>query len=152
MPPSAYRISRLNSAIGRFPISTARPAETGCSAAMCATTSAPGITPRPVSRESAFQPRPDLSPLEAVGLLFLDERQFQERFAHTPLARPGRSGLLRNACLVLGNAGDASHVPALMKASNDDNPIIRDAARWALERISHRDEVAIERGSMRTDA
>jgi epoxyqueuosine reductase len=89
----------------------------------------------PASTEPVFQPREDLTTVDAVELLSLDEEGFGQRFAHTPLARAGRSGLLRNACLVLGNRGNASHLPALRRAAEGDDPVIRDAARWAIERI-----------------
>ena len=87
------------------------------------------------SVEPAFQPRPDLHPADAIELLRLNEDEFDRRFGHTPLARPGRAGLLRNACIVLGNSGDARAVPALTEALADSEPLVRDAAAWALERL-----------------
>lgn len=86
----------------------------------------------PVSNEPVFQPRPDLNPTDAADLLTLTEQEFNNRFAETPLARPGRSGLLRNACIVLGNTGDAAHLPALESALSDADSLVRDAAEWAL--------------------
>lgn len=58
----------------------------------------------PVSTEPAFQAQPDLQSLDAGDLLTLTEDEFRQRFGHTALARPGRSGLLRNAAIVAGNA------------------------------------------------
>lgn len=92
----------------------------------------------PNSTEAVFQPRKDRSPQDAVDLLSLDDEGFRQRFGHTPLARPGRSGLLRNACIVLGNRGEGSHLPALRRAAMDGDPIIRDAAEWAIARITSR--------------
>lgn len=89
----------------------------------------------PLSDEPAFRPRADLRPADCAELLSLDEEQFQDRFAGTPLLRPGRSALLRNACLVLGNAGDPGSVPALSRALTDHDPLVRGAAAWALGRI-----------------
>jgi epoxyqueuosine reductase len=82
-----------------------------------------------------FEPRPDLYPTDAIELLQLSEEAFAERFAHTPLARPGRAGLLRNACIVLGNRGDERAVPALTRALGDAEPLVREAAAWALDRL-----------------
>lgn len=92
----------------------------------------------PNSTEAVFQPREDLGILDAVELLSLDEEHFRQRFADTPLVRPGRTGLLRNACIVLGNRGEGSHLPALRRAAMDGDPIIRDAAEWAIARITSR--------------
>ncbi|MBI5761682.1 MAG: tRNA epoxyqueuosine(34) reductase QueG [Planctomycetales bacterium] len=89
----------------------------------------------PVSTEPTFQPADDLHPANAIKLLSLDEAEFRDRFRHTPLARPKRSGILRNAAIVLGNRGDACAVPALTHALHDYEPIIRGAAAWALGRL-----------------
>jgi len=89
----------------------------------------------PESEERTFQPRKDLHPADAVALLGLDDREFQQRFAATPLSRPGRAGLLRNAAVVLGNTGDKSAVPALISALQDKEPLIRGAAGWALGQL-----------------
>ncbi|MBX3438144.1 MAG: tRNA epoxyqueuosine(34) reductase QueG [Planctomycetaceae bacterium] len=90
----------------------------------------------PLSTSTSFEPLPDLHPADAAALLSLDEAAFEARFANSPLARPGRAGLLRNACIVLGNNGDANCVPALTKALDDPEPLIRTAAAWALGRLN----------------
>jgi epoxyqueuosine reductase len=41
----------------------------------------------------------------------------------------------RNACVVLGNRGGASAVPALRAALLDPDPMIRSHAEWAIQRI-----------------
>ena len=89
----------------------------------------------PETTEAAFQPRDDLRPIEALELLSLDESAFRNRFRKTPLARPKRAGLLRNAAIVLGNSGDRRAVPALAAAISDHEPVIRSAAAWALGRL-----------------
>ena len=72
---------------------------------------------------------------EPETLLALDEAAFHERFRRTALWRARRSGLLRNAAIVLGNRGDAAAAPALRAALTDDDPVVRDAATWALSRL-----------------
>jgi epoxyqueuosine reductase len=89
----------------------------------------------PAGREPALQPRPDLEGLDPVELLSLSEEAFRRRFRGTALTRPRRRGLLRNAALVLGNRGDPAALPALERALSDPEPLVRDAARWAIERI-----------------
>ena len=90
----------------------------------------------PVGREPTFAPRPELMEVDLVELLSLSPEQFRERFRDTALWRGKRRGLLRNAALLLGNRRDAAALPALERALEDAEPLIRDAARWAIERIS----------------
>jgi epoxyqueuosine reductase len=85
--------------------------------------------------ERAFVPVETLSQLDPVELLKLDDAAFRAKFRGTPLSRPGRSGLLRNACVVLGNRGGAEAERALTSAVEDIDPVVRDAAAWGLGRI-----------------
>jgi epoxyqueuosine reductase len=78
-----------------------------------------------------------LESLDPVELLGMDKAAFRSRFKKTSLWRNRRSGLLRNAAIVLGNTGDAAALPALRRALTDD-PLIADAAAWAIARIESR--------------
>jgi epoxyqueuosine reductase len=89
-------------------------------------------------REPLLQPKPWLTALDAAELLELSEDDFQRRFAGTALLRARRRGLLRNAALVLGNAGDRSSLPALRRAVGDPDPIVSDAASTAIREIERR--------------
>jgi epoxyqueuosine reductase len=70
-----------------------------------------------------------------VELLEMDEAAFRKRFRELPMWRPRRSGMRRNAAIVLGNQGNAAALPALERAALDDDPVVREAAAWAIERI-----------------
>ncbi len=70
-----------------------------------------------------------------VELMRLDEAAFRERFAGTPVLRAKRRGLLRNAAVALGNAGDPAALPVLEEAMRDEEPLIREHAEWALKRL-----------------
>ena len=87
------------------------------------------------AREPAFSPRADLTTPELIELLELDEEEFQRRFARSPILRAKRRGLLRNVCVALGNARDPRAVPALERALEDAEPLVREHAAWALEQI-----------------
>lgn len=89
----------------------------------------------PATTDPAFQPQADLAPADAVALLRLTETEFHARFRQTPFARPGWSGVRRNAAIVLGNRGGAAAVPALVDALRDADPVVRGAAAWALGRL-----------------
>ncbi len=90
----------------------------------------------PPGREPALAPRPDLVALDPIELLTMSEEEFRRRFRGTALWRTKRRGLLRNAALILGNRGDPAALPALRRALDDPEPIVREAARWAVERLT----------------
>ena len=73
-----------------------------------------------------------MNPIDCRELLTLSVEEFHARFDSTPLSRPGRAGLLRNAAIVLGNAKDRTAEPELLAALDDEEPLIREAAAWAL--------------------
>jgi epoxyqueuosine reductase len=69
-------------------------------------------------------------------LAIADDDAFVARFAGTPLLRAQRRGILRNACVVAGNSGDASllpHLEALLARETDD--LLREHATWAITRL-----------------
>lgn len=72
----------------------------------------------------------------AERLLGLDDESFRRRYADTALRRPGRSGLLRNLCVGLGNSKDRGGVPVLRGCLQDPSPLVREHAAWALARLS----------------
>ncbi len=89
----------------------------------------------PTDPEPVLQQQPELATLDLIELLSLNEEEFEKRFGPTPLERPGRAGLLRNAALVLGNRADPAALPALRQALQDREELVREAARWAIERM-----------------
>jgi epoxyqueuosine reductase len=87
---------------------------------------------------AAMQARPELESLDLIELLGLSDMEFRQRFRDTALMRTKRRGLLRNAALVLGNNGDERALPALRRALDDSEPLIQEAARWAIGEIERR--------------
>lgn len=84
------------------------------------------------SEEAGAGPYLDIS--RTLGIR--DEAEFERRFSGTPLTRPGRAGMLRNCCVSAGNQRDTRHVPALAQClRDDDSPLVRGHAAWALSRI-----------------
>lgn len=90
----------------------------------------------PISELPEWQPLEAMNPVELTELFALTEEGFRRRFRRTPLWRPHRGGLLRNAAIVLGNQRRASAIPALAGGLNDDDPLVRGAAAWALGQIA----------------
>ena len=84
------------------------------------------------SGESGAGPYLDI--VETLGIR--DEEAFEERFAGTPLTRPGREGILRNCCVAAGNLKLSRAVPALTRCLEEDpSPLVRGHAAWALGEI-----------------
>ncbi len=79
--------------------------------------------------------RADLSAVDLIALLEMSDEQFRQRFSGTPVMRAQRVGMQRNACIALGNSGDPSAVPALVRALQSGPPLVRAHAAWALGRI-----------------
>ena len=70
--------------------------------------------------------------------LALTPQAFNQRFKGTPVKRTKRRGYLRNIAVTLGNTGDMHHLPVLQNALNDDEPMIKEHAQWAIEKIKQR--------------
>jgi epoxyqueuosine reductase len=96
----------------------------------------------------------ELDPLKLDELFFLTDEQFRARFRQTPLWRPRRCGLLRNAAIALGNQKSHSSIPALSRGLNDPEPLVRGACAWALGCIANQatDTLLRDRLSQETDA
>lgn len=90
----------------------------------------------PVSTHIELAPRPENDPLDLIALFELDDAAFRARFRNTPLWRPRRRGLLRNAAIALGNRPVLAAVPALIRGLNDEEPLVRGACVWALGRYN----------------
>ncbi len=88
------------------------------------------------SRFSTFSPH-----LESLAAL--SQRDFSELFRASPVKRAKWRGLVRNACVALGNAQFERDSPAsrhalatLERLATSDDALIADHARWALARLS----------------
>ena len=88
----------------------------------------------PGSLEPAFQPRGGAAALDPGDLLHLDAAGFRDRFRGSAIRRAKRRGLLRSAAHALGNRPDAGRLDVLTLALDDEEPVIRAAAAWALGR------------------
>lgn len=86
----------------------------------------------PPAELPALQPVPGMNPIDLISLFELDDEAFRRRFRHTPLWRPKRRGLLRNAALVLGNQRCPAARAALLRGLSDSEPLVREACDWAL--------------------
>jgi len=70
-----------------------------------------------------------------IAWMGMSQEEFSVRFKGSPIKRAKRRGLLRNVAVALGNWGSPEAVPALAAALNDEEPLVRGHAAWALGRI-----------------
>lgn len=83
-----------------------------------------------------FQPRERLVAPELEWLATISEEDFRETFRGSPVKRAKRTGIRRNAVVAMGKSGNREFAPTLRAiAENDPDHVVRDHARWALERL-----------------
>ena len=88
----------------------------------------------------AFLPRAELASPRLSDLLALDDAAFKEMFAGSPIKRIGRDRMIRNCLIAAGNSGDRSLADAVKSHLSDPDPVIAEAARWALDQPGLRSE------------
>jgi len=93
----------------------------------------------PVSLDDAFPPLADL--------LSFDDEAFAVRFRGRSIMRAKRDGLLRNACIALGNVGTEGDLPALVAALSDPSPLVRGHAAWGVARLATRLALGLRYGA-----
>jgi len=86
--------------------------------------------------EPDFLPRPELSAPRLAALARLDDAAFRRMFAGTAIKRIGRDRFLRNVLIAIGNSGDAALVDTARQCLDDNAPLVRASAVWALCRLA----------------
>ena len=88
-----------------------------------------------VAREAKLRARDDLRAPGLAELSALDDAGFRALFTGSPIKRIGRDRFVRNVLIAIGN----SQTPALADAAQallcDPDPVVADAAAWAVERL-----------------
>jgi epoxyqueuosine reductase len=95
--------------------------------------------PPDAATTTAFAPDARLAGVDAAAILAMSDEAHAAFTLASPLQRPGREGLARNAAIVLGNRGQARHLPVLRhSAESDPSETVREAASWAVAAIERR--------------
>ncbi|RPH93180.1 tRNA epoxyqueuosine(34) reductase QueG [candidate division KSB1 bacterium] len=84
-------------------------------------------------------------------LVDLNEEQFCERFAGTPVMRCGYVRFLRNVAIALGNWRSPEALDPLEKLLNHENPLVRLHAVWACGNIGCAESHALLRKLLETE-
>ena len=83
----------------------------------------------------AFLPRAELAAPALADLLALDDAGFRQVFSGSPIKRIGRNRMLRNCLIAAGNSGEAGLRAAVAPLLDDPDPVVAEAAEWALVRL-----------------
>lgn len=87
------------------------------------------------AREAKLQARDDLKRPDLAFLAGLDDAAFRKHFSGSPIKRIGRNRFLRNVLIAIGNSSDAALIEVARPHLDDPDPVVRDAAEWALDQI-----------------
>jgi epoxyqueuosine reductase len=88
------------------------------------------------TRHAKLQARADLVSPSLAGLARLDDAGFRAKFAGSPIKRIGRGRFVRNVAIAIGNSADASLLPVTRDLCDDPDPVVAEAAQWAVERLA----------------
>ena len=91
----------------------------------------------------AFLPRAELAAPRLADLLGLDDAAFREMFSGSPIKRIGRNRFIRNCLVAAGNSGDATLDGRVRPLLADPDPVVADAAGWAMGRLAGQEREAI---------
>jgi len=90
----------------------------------------------PATEAREFQAREGLVNPALEWLAEMRAEEFREKFRGSPIRRTKLSGLRRNAVIAMGNSGRREFVPALEKLAVDEDPVVAEAAVWALGKLT----------------
>ena len=97
---------------------------------------------RPLLEQSPYATRGALGGRDARALarelLAMNDSEFHEAFARSPMKHARLRGLKRNAAVVLGNIGIEDDRAVLETAAADPEPLVREHAEWALAHLGRR--------------
>ncbi len=82
-----------------------------------------------------FLPRAELVAPRLAELLALDDAGFRALFSGSPIKRIGRDRFVRNCLYAAGNSGNAALIPQVQALTADPDPVVAEAAQWALARL-----------------
>jgi epoxyqueuosine reductase len=105
-------------------------------------------------REMKLAARDSLRAARLADLARLDDAAFRALFAKSAIKRIGRARFIRNVLIAIGNSGDASLVEETERLLDDESPLVRGAAVWALGRLDRARlaACAVARGAAESDS
>lgn len=90
----------------------------------------------PVGVHPEMRPRVELVNPSLGSLADMDTAAFRKVFRGSPLERTGKKRLQRNVAIAMGNSGENRHRKRLEAWSQGTDPVLAEAAAWALHQLS----------------
>ena len=90
-------------------------------------------------REMKLRAREELRAPTLADLSHLDDAAFRALFSKSPVKRIGRDRFTRNVLIAIGNSGDAGLAQHAQRLLEDESPLVRGAAAWALSQLMPHD-------------
>jgi epoxyqueuosine reductase len=85
--------------------------------------------------EPDFAPRAALTAPLLADFAGLDDAAFRALFSGSPIKRIGRDRFVRNVMIAIGNSASAALRPHAQVRCEDADPVVAEAARWAVARL-----------------
>src|SRR6201996_6299187 len=105
-------------------------------------------------RETKLAARDGLRAPPLAELARLDDAAFRAVFTKSPVQPIGRDRFIRNVLIAIGNADDDALAAEARRLLDDESPMVRGAAVWALSQLLAHDEfdrLAAARGAAEAD-
>jgi epoxyqueuosine reductase len=88
------------------------------------------------ARDIKYAARDDLIAPRLAELAALDDTAFRAKFSGSPIKRIGRNRFVRNVLYAIGNSSDPSLVAYARNLVDDPDPVVADAAVWAVAQLT----------------
>lgn len=85
-----------------------------------------------------MEPKPDEVFPKLVPMLSISNKEFKAQFGHLAGSWRGKKPLQRNALIALANLGGREALPDIAKCLDDQRPVIRGTAVWAIGQLTKR--------------
>ncbi|HVT95988.1 MAG TPA: tRNA epoxyqueuosine(34) reductase QueG [Acidobacteriaceae bacterium] len=89
----------------------------------------------PIAADPELAPRKELVNPALDDLAAMDEAEFERTFNGSPVRRAKWTGFRRNLAIAMGNSGQTRFLPRLLAWAEDTDPVVADAAAWAVENL-----------------
>jgi epoxyqueuosine reductase len=86
-------------------------------------------------REAKLAARDELRAPDLAELARLDDAAFRSLFAKSPVKRVGRDRFVRNVLIAIGNSNIGAFAVEAERRLDDESPLVRGAAVWALSQL-----------------
>ncbi len=94
----------------------------------------------PVSADPELEARTELVNPALEWLAGMEEAEFERIFNGSPVRRAGHLGLRRNVAIAMGNSRLGRFAPRLKKWAEEEDEGLRNAALWALRKLSGKEQ------------